>query len=42
MVDLNVELFGKRAIENSAQREAGTWDRFRYVDVSRTIERIYE
>ena len=42
MVDLSVELFGKRAIENPAQREAETWDRFRDVDVSRTIERIYE
>ena len=39
---VSVKLLGKRSIENSAQREAETWDRFRDVDVSRTIERICE
>ena len=42
IVDLSVELFDKRAIENPNQREAETWDRFRDVDMSRAIERIYE
>ena len=42
IVDLSVELLGKQAIENPAQREAETWGRFRDVDVSRTIEGIYE
>ena len=40
--DLGVEFLGKRAIENPAQREAEAWDKFGDVDVSRTIERIYE
>ena len=33
IVDLSVELLGKRVIENPAQREAETWVRFRDVDV---------